>query len=188
MRTFAACLQSLVLVVTLLAPTQVPAVEVRNVQVTQKQRGFIVSFNILLFMEPVWARKILTDYTQWPDLIDPLRETRVLDYLPDGGQRIWLSFEACVLLFCKTIRQVKDVEQRANGDILVDFVGEGSDFESGWERWRIRGEFNHTRVFYKAQFVPSFRTPPFIGAKVLKRELRQILITTGARLEALSIP
>ncbi len=174
--------------ITLFTPAQAVAVTIRTLEITHSKGSYHVTFDVLLATEPEKAWGLLSDYHQWPRLADNLKEAQLLERFPDGRQRVRLRFRSCVLIFCKTIRQVKDVTTHPKGDILTVMVPEQGDFTSGWEHWQILAEQDKTRVHYNAEIVPSFRLPPLIGPPILKGKLRRTLIGTAKKLEALAAP
>lgn len=165
-----------------------PAVEVHDVYVGHDRGTEIVRFDMSLALPPARVRKLLTDYAVLPDVIDALQKSSVLKDLPDGRQRVLMVFHPCLLIFCKTLRQVLDVKQRSNGDIYSVIVPAGSDFKSGWESWQVFNQHNHARLIYNGQFTLDFTLPPGITTWLLRRELHHTLLTSGARMEALRTP
>ncbi|MDH3673695.1 MAG: SRPBCC family protein [Gammaproteobacteria bacterium] len=174
--------------ITLFTPAQAVAATIRTLEITHSKGSYHVTFDVLLAAEPEKAWALLSDYQQWSRLSDNLKETQLLERFPDGRQRVRARFRSCVLIFCKTIRQVKDVTTHPKGDLLSVMVPEQGDFTSGWERWRILAEHGQTRVHYTAEIVPGFRLPPLIGPSILKAKLRRTLIETAKKLEALAAP
>ena len=173
---------------TLFGLTQAGAANIQTLEITHAEGNYHVTFDVLLATNSEKAWMLLSDYHHWQRLSDNLEEARLLELLPDGRQRIRLRFRSCVLIFCKTIRQVKDVTTDPKGDILTVLVPKQEDFISGREHWRIFPEQGETRVQYDAEIVPSFGLPPLIGPLILKAKLRSTLIETANRLEALTIP
>lgn len=165
-----------------------PAVEVHDVYVGHDRGTQIVRFDMSLNLRPARVRQLLTDYAVLPDIIDALQKSSVLKDLPDGRQRVLMVFHPCLLVFCKTLRQVLDVKQRNNGDIYSVIVPVGSDFKSGWESWQIFNEHDHARLVYNGQFTLDFALPPGVTAWLLRHELHRTLLTSGARMEALRAP
>ena len=168
--------------------TALPAVEVHDVYVGHDRGVEIVRFDMSLNLRPARVHELLTDYTVLPHLIGALQKSSVLENLPDGRQRVLMVFHPCLLMFCKTLRQVLDVKQRSNGDIYSVIVPADSDFKSGWESWQIFHEHNHARVVYNGQFTPDFVLPPGITTWILRHELYRTLLVSGARMEALRAP
>jgi hypothetical protein len=165
-----------------------PAVEVHDVYVGHDRGTEIVRFDMSLNLRPARVHELLTDYAVLPHLIDALQKSSVLENLPDGRQRVLMVFHPCLLMFCKTLRQVLDVKQRSNGDIYGVIVPADSDFKSGWESWQIFHEHNHARLVYNGQFTPDFALPPGITTWILRHELYRTLLVSGARMEALRAP
>ena len=173
---------------TLFGLTQAVAVTVQTLEITHAGGNYHVTFDVRVATDSDQAWTLLSDYRQWQRLSDNLEEAVLLEVLSDGRQRIRLRFRSCILIFCKTIRQVKDVKTTPKGDIVTVLVPKQEDFVSGWEHWRILSDQGETRVQYDAEIVPSFGLPPLIGPLILKAKLRSTLIETANRLEALTIP
>ncbi len=188
MRIGVARLLTLAFTITLFTPAQAVAATIRTLEITHSKGSYHVTFDVLLAAEPEKAWALLSDYQQWSHLSANLKEVQLLERFPDGRQRVRLRFRSCVLIFCKTIRQVKDMTARPKGDILTVMVPGQGDFTSGWEHWRILAEEDKTRVHYTAEIVPGFRLPPLIGPSILKHKLRRTLIGTAKKLEALAAP
>ncbi|MEE8216936.1 MAG: SRPBCC family protein [Acidiferrobacterales bacterium] len=188
MRNAAACLLLLFIVATVCASACAGGVTIRMLEVTRSDDTYVVNFDVLLATTPAAARAILSDYKNWPRLAENMGKPTLVKTFADGRQRIRLSIRSCVLFMCQTIRQLKDVWVRRNGDIVSVMISGESDFRSGRERWQIEPEQGRTRVRYHAEFVPSFSLLPLIGPWILKRELRQTLINIATNLEALAAP
>ena len=188
MRNAAACLLPLFIVVTACASARAGGVTIRVLEVTRSDNTYVVNFDVLLATTPASARAILSDYKNWPRLAENMSKPTLVKTFADGRQRIRLSFRSCVLFICRTIRQLKDVWVRPNGDIVSVMVSGESDFRSGRERWHIEPEQGRTRLRYHAELVPDFSLPPLIGPWILKRKLRQTLIKTTTNLEVLAAP
>ncbi len=177
-----------IITLTLCSLTQAVAATIQTLEITHTQGNYHVTFDVLLDTDSEKAWMLLSDYHHWQRLSDNLEEAKLLERFPDGRQRIRLRFRSCVLIFCKTIRQIKDVTTDSEGGILTVMVPEQGDFVSGWEHWRILSERGETRVQYDAEIVPSFGLPPLIGPLILKGKLRSTLIETANRLETLTMP
>ena len=176
----------LIFTVALLVVRPVAAATVRHLEVGHDQGTYVVTFDVLLTAEAPRVRALLSDYTQWPRLSEKVKEAYLLKTFPDGRQRVNLGFRACMLIFCRSIRQVKDVAQRPNGDIVAVVVPEHSDFASGWERWRIFAEGSKTRVQYHALLVPNHRVRSLLGRWILASNLRRTLTDAAKTLEVLA--
>jgi hypothetical protein len=164
--------RTLALLVMLLTPAPASALTIRNLDVTQENGRYRVDFDVLVPVAATRVQALLGDYRQWPRLSNTLIDSRLLQTFADGRQRVHVVFRSCVLLFCKTLRQTKDIDNRQPGHILTVTVPAQSDFADGWEHWQIRSEPPMTRVQYHAAFTPAFAVPPIIGPWILKARLR----------------
>ena len=170
------------------AATPAVAQSVERLDVEHDGGVFTVAFDVLITGRAGRARAVLPDYRQWQHLSTSITESRLIGSLPDGRQRIGVSLRSCIVrIFCRTVRQVKDME---TGTGRVSFrtemvPGEG-DFASGWEVWDILDEADsRTRLKYRASLVPAFALPPLLGPWIVKRELRRELLATAANLQRL---
>ncbi len=188
MRIGARGLLILAFAVALSSMAPAAAVNIYELEITHSKRTYLVAFDVLIDAEPARTRELLSDYRQWRRLSDTLSEVQLLRTFPDGHQRIRLRFHSCMLFFCKTIQQTKDVVIHSNGDIVTTMVPEHNDFSSGWEHWRFRAEHNKTRLIYHAVLEPDFYVPPLIGPWILKNTLSRTLTVTANRLEAIAKP
>ncbi len=176
----------LTLAVVLITMKPAFAAQVLRLEVTHDNGTYLVTFDVLLTAEAPRVRALLSDYTQWPRLSKKVKEAYLLKTFPDGRQRVNLGFRSCVLIFCRSIRQVKDVAQRLDGSIVAVVVPEHSDFASGWERWQIFSEGSKTRVQYHALLVPNHRVLSLLGRWILASNLRRTLTDAAKRLEVLT--
>jgi Polyketide cyclase / dehydrase and lipid transport len=186
MRIDAGRLLLLSLTVVLMTMKPVGAATVPNLEVTRDKGTYAVTFDVLLTAEAAKVRELLSDYTRWSRLSETVRESRVVETFPGGWQRVSLDVQACVLIFCKTVRQIKDLIERPNGDLYAVMVPEHSDFTAGWECWRIVAEGSKTRVQYHAALVPGSRALPLLGRWVVASNLRRTLMEAANNLEVLA--
>ncbi len=175
-----------ILSLALLVPVSVKALEIRVLEITRNGDLYRVNFEVVIPVPPAGVQALLRDYRQWPKLSATMTESRLLETLPDGRQRVRVVFRSCFFLFCKDINQTKELDNHQEGDIRAVMVREQSDFTYGREHWQIRAVEGMTRVHYKAEFAPAFALPPVIGPWILKARLRQELRLTAERLETLN--
>ena len=177
---------SMLALLALLAVSQpLSAADVRSVHVVREHGGYTLSFELQLAADPKRVHAALTDYAALPGMIDPLKHSEVLAHYTDGRMRVRLDFQGCVAMFCKTVRQTKDIEQAAGLDITAVIVPQAGDLQWGWERWQIRARQGGTALQYYAQFVPDFFVPPLLTSWLLKSELKDVLQVMGMKMEAL---
>lgn len=166
--------------------SSVSAATFSELEVTREQNAYRIDFDIVLNADVMRVRELLGDHTQWPRLSRKVREGHRLETFVDGRERVRVSFRPCIVIFCTTVNQVKDVTRLASGEILTDIVPAGGDFAAGWECWRILPERHGTRVQYQAVLVPNHRVLPLIGRWILANSLRQTLTEAANKLEMLA--
>ena len=119
---------------------------------------------------------------------EAVTEALLVARYPDGRQRISVTLRACLLvIFCKSVRQVKDLQPLVPPDTYrtVLVAGEGN-FNSGYETWQVSADGrNKTRLKYHSVLVLAFRLPPVIGPWVLRRHLQNELVRTAKNVEML---
>ena len=179
-----------ILLLPLLGGGAASAMSVESADIARAGDAYSIAFEVIVAANAADVRRILTNYQEWPRLSESITDSRLVDTDAAGVQRISVGLRSCLVagLFCKSIRQVKDVETLPDGwGYATRFVAGEGDFVSGSESWKIFAESKTmTRLRYDATFVPAFRVPPFIGPWLLKRALRRELIGAAIKLELLA--
>ena len=164
------------------------ALVINALAVANDKQTYTITFDVFVAGNAARARAILSDYRQWPAVSEAVTEARLIARYPDGRQRVSVTLRACVLvIFCKNVHQVKDLEPFVQPDTYrtVMVAGEG-DFKSGYETWQVStAAQNKTRLKYHAVLELGFRVPPVIGPWVLRRHLQTELVRTAQNVEML---
>ncbi len=166
--------------------TPVTAATILKVKVDHAGGRYTVMFDARLDADSAIIRQHLTDYDNLSRLSDAITESRILQTYADGKQRILVTVSSCVLFFCKTIKNVQDVETLDNGDIVSRSDPEESDYSYATQRWQIIPENGHTRLKHQAELVPKFYVPPLIGPWLVKKRIYNELRITVQKLEILA--
>jgi hypothetical protein len=155
-------------------------------ETTHANGRYTVSFEVVLdaVRDRVWP--IMTDYERLPRVSKIITESRILKQTDANHHRVGVTLEACVLIFCKTIKRVVDIEARPQTEITVTDDPAFSNFSYAVERWRVAAEGPRTRLNYTAEVVPDFFIPPLIGPPVVKYFLRREIRLTALEVEALA--
>lgn len=164
------------------------AANVVGTRVTHDNGRYVVNFDVRIEADEASVRRQLTDYTHYTRLSDSITESRIVRTYSTTRVRVAVRLDSCILIFCKTVNIVREVETLKNGDIVTEADPAESDFSEARERWRISGDKGATRLIYDAELVPSFYVPPLIGPWLLKSRIRRELRTTAERLELLAHP
>ncbi|GAB4509459.1 MAG: hypothetical protein Tsb0026_09760 [Sulfuricaulis sp.] len=159
---------------------------IERLETTHASGRYTVSFEVVLDAprDRVW--QIMTDYERLPRVSKIITESRALKQEDANRHRVGVTLEACVLIFCKAVKRMVDIEARPKTEILVTEVPDQSDFREGSERWQVMAEGQKTRLNYTAELVPDFFIPPLIGPVVVKYFLRREIRLTALEVEALA--
>jgi len=162
------------------------ALTIERLDATHDNNRYTVEFEVVLDAprDKVWA--IMTDYEHLGRTSKVIIESKVITPLTDNHQRISVTFDACVFIFCKKARRTLDVELKPSSEILVKEVPAQSDFRSGREHWLVGSEASKTRLRYTAELEPGFFVPPLIGPMVVKYFLQREIKLTALAVEELA--
>jgi hypothetical protein len=166
-----------------------PAAAAATIEVleTAHDRGrYTVAFEVVLVADRDKVWQIMTDYEHLPQVSKIILESRVLKQEDTHHQRVGLTLQGCILIFCKTVKRVLDIEARPQTEILMTEDPARSDFRYAVERWRMTAEGPGTRLNYSAELEPDFFIPPLIGPAVVKYFLRREIRITALAVEALA--
>lgn len=167
---------------------QAAAATVVNADVTHAGGRYIVTFDVRIDAHSAEVRRHLSDYAHYTRLSDSITESRIVRVYSPTHVRVAVRLDSCILIFCKVLNVVREVETLDNGDIVTEVDPAESDFSEARERWHISEDTGATRLTYAAELVPSFYVPPLIGPWLLKSRIRRELRTTAERLESLARP
>ena len=162
-----------------------PATILRTEAVHDNGR-YTVSFEVVLdaARDKVW--RIMTDYDRLTRVSKVIVESRILMKQDENRHRVGVSLHACVLIFCKSMKKVVDIQAWPQNDIIVIGDPALSDFSYSIERWRVVAEGTKTRLYYSAEMVPDFFIPPLIGPWLVKSFLQKEIKATAIQVEALA--
>jgi hypothetical protein len=91
----------------------------------------------------------------------------------------------CILVFCKRVQQLQHVTYPRADTIEAVIVPEGSDFRSGFARWRLASiSALTTELEFNQTFEPDFWVPPLIGPWLIRRKLVGEVAETVMYIEA----
>lgn len=177
---------TILLAFVLSAPASSDAATIEVLETTHNQGRYTVTFEVVLdaARDKVW--QIMTDYDHLPRVSKIIVESRVLKQEDANRHRVGVTLEACVLIFCKTVKRTVDIQANPQKEILVTEVPDQSDFREGVERWKVAAEGPKTRLNYTAELVPDFFIPPLIGPLVVKYFLRREIRLTALEVESLA--
>jgi carbon monoxide dehydrogenase subunit G len=173
------------LLLGLWAPAAV-AGTIERLETTHDSGRYTVAFEVVLDAprDKVW--RIMTDYERLPRVSKIITESRVLKQEDAHRHRVGVTLEACIMIFCKTVKRVVDIVAKPQTEIVVTEDPASTHFRSAVERWQVAAEGPATRLNYSAEVVPNFFIPPLIGPPVVKYFLRREIRLTALEVEALA--
>ena len=170
----------------LLLASTAAAGELVSSSVEHDDNRYVLEFDMRINANPLRVYELITDYNHLGRVNDSIEESELLVSLDDHNHRVRLVSDACVLFFCKTIRQVQMIEEINNQIVIATVIPEKSDFDYAHARWHVRPENGGTRIMFNADLKPSFWVPPLIGPSIVKSKLENEVIGTIENLETLA--
>lgn len=177
---------TVLLAIGLLAPAAVPAATIERLETTHAGNRYTLSFEVVLDAERNRVWQIMTDYAHLTQVSPIIVKSRVLESTDPKQQRVGIIFRACVLIFCKTMNKVVDIQAQPQNDIVVTGVPALSDFSYSVEHWQVSATDGKTRLRYHAEMVPDFFIPPIIGPWLVRHFLETEIKATALKVEELA--
>lgn len=177
---------TVLLITGLLFPALAAPATILRTEATHDGDRYKLTFEVVLNAErdKVWS--IMTDYNRLTRVSKVIVESRILKKEDENRHRVGVTLHACVLIFCKTMKKVVDIQAWPQNDIIVIGDPALSDFSYSVERWRVVAEGAKTRLYYSAEMVPDFFIPPLIGPWLMKSFLQKEIKATAIQVEALA--
>jgi hypothetical protein len=177
---------TVLLITGLLFPALAAPATILRTEATHDDDRYKLTFEVVLNAErdKVWS--IMTDYNRLTRVSKVIVESRILKKEDENRHRVGVTLHACVLIFCKTMKKVVDIQAWPQNDIIVIGDPALSDFSYSVERWRVVAEGAKTRLYYSAEMVPDFFIPPLIGPWLMKSFLQKEIKATAIQVEALA--
>jgi hypothetical protein len=170
----------------LLAPSLAAAGEVLESSVTRNGAFYRVWISARIDAPLAVVYAAITDYEHLAAINPNIVESRVLESASPGRDRVYSAMHVCILVFCKRVVQVQDVELRDNRSILAITRPQDSDFRSGVARWRFTEEGASTLMRFNQEFEPDFWVPPVIGPWLIERKLVEEVTVSARYIEGLA--
>jgi len=107
----------LLLLVWVWLPPAARDAQVLEASVIRQQERFVMHSETLVQAPVSEVRAILTDYANLPRINKALKRVDILEHLKDGGVRMGVVSEFCLLAICLDFNWIQDVRTLPNGDI-----------------------------------------------------------------------
>lgn len=171
------------------AGVRADAAQVLGVRVTRAAGRFLVDMRITIDAPAPAVFRALQDYSAMVRYNPDLRAVRVQATGVPGRVRLFTTIHACVLVFCKTLRQeqIMTAVGDARGGVLeAKLLPRGGAFQAGSGRWTVRpcpAAAATTCLDASIELVPAFWVPPVIGPWVIRRKMTAEAQRTSAGLQ-----
>lgn len=130
--------------------------------------------------------RVITDYDNLTVLDEHILESREIERKSDTASLVYTKLRDCVIIFCKTVERVEEVEERSNQEVVSTADPEQSDVLYNVNRWVLTEKDGGTHLEYRLEMEPDFWVPRLVGRSALKRRLLKNSIRALDRLEQLA--
>ena len=83
------------------------------------------------------VRRAITDYANLAAINPDIEVSELLGTTEAGVSTVRTVIQVCILVFCKQVEQLQRVTQPDAQTIEAEVIPGGSDFRSGFARWRL---------------------------------------------------
>lgn len=170
----------------LFVPMATVAGVILDAAVIQRNGVYDASVDVMINAPMETVIQLITDYDNLAAINPSIEESRVLlAYGPDK-HRVHSVIRVCILIFCKQVLQVQDVERLDNTTIEAVTLPADSDFISSVARWRFTEMGQATTMHFTQQFEPDFWVPAVVGPWLVKRTLVHEVSQTAIAIERMA--
>lgn len=164
--------------VALAGPASVAqAFELLSVKAEHDGEAYLLRIEAHFAASPEQLLAVLTDYGKIHELHPRMVESRSLGQVGPDTEEVATRFEGCVLMFCRAVQRVEQIQVGERSLVARDVPGRGS-FQEGTTSWRLEELEDGTKLRYESRFVPVFSVTPVVGPIMLLRSLREMTIET----------
>jgi len=165
-------------------PSVVSAFDVSVVDVDYQDGAYHVNLVVDLEANAERVRDIILRHQELKGLSPTIVESDLLTHVSADPVRIRVVLRPCIWIFCKSLVKVSDVTTESDGTIVYHAVPEQSSFQYARESIRIMSwGGTRTRFRYLAELKLKRSIFPLIGAGIVKRKMRQGLLSTARQVE-----
>jgi hypothetical protein len=167
----------------LCVPLVAGAGEVLDSQVLEDDGHYHVAISVRIDAPPEVVYQAITDFDNLAAINPSIVESKVLLSISPRKQRVETLVRVCILIFCKDILQVQDVEQVDDSLLMAVTLPGVSDFKSSTARWQLTGQGGATVLRFTQDFEPDFWVPAVIGPWLIERTLVKEVLETAMYIE-----
>lgn len=167
------------------------AASIDDLTVKETAGRYLIAMHARLNARADDAYAVFANLANLRSINSDLREATILGRTARGGVRLYTVFRACVLWYCRSIRETQTMTfaRGSDGGEVDDIVlPSGGDLRSGHAHWIFRDSAGRTELDVTAELEPAFRIPPLIGPWLVRRWLRQETERASDNIEKLAHP
>lgn len=169
--------------------TTAGAASIDDLTVKESAGRYLIEMRAQLSVRAADAYAVFANLGNLRSINGDVREARIVGRTADGGVRLYTVFRACVLWYCRSIRETQEMtfaRGSDGGEVDAVVLPRSGDFHSGHARWLFRDAGGRTDLDVTAELEPAFRIPPLIGPWLVRRWLRRETERASANIERLA--
>ena len=174
------------LLLSLLLPVPVGAMEVRELEVSNEGRHYTVNAQVYLDAPSASILAVIADF----DHLDLINETVVSSHYqgeaPEGGYLVSTEIKFCVVFICQDAQQLHRVYYPTPDHVVSEPIAEQSDLPDLVQHWWVRSEGEGSAMIYTMSVSAEGFIPPLIGPALVRRALRRISRDSAFEIERLA--
>ena len=163
------------------------ASEILESSITLDAGVYVIRVEALIAAPPPTVLQLMTDYDRLTAINTTIKESRIVHTYSPTKHRVQTLIRACILFFCRNVRQLQDVEQHNERLLVATIIPAESDFRQGTVRWQLAESGGGTRMSLTATLEPAFWVPPVIGPWLVKRRFVSELLESAGHMEAAAL-
>ena len=167
----------------LLFPYALSAGEILDSKVTHDGVVYRLSITARVDAPLAVVYQLITDFTNLSAINPSIEESQVLASEDARRQRVRSVIKVCILVFCKRVEQVQDVNLIDSRTLEATMVPGAGDFRGGLARWEFTPDGDGTLLHFTEVFEPDFWVPPVIGPWLIEKKLVNEVAETAMYIE-----
>lgn len=167
-------------------PLATYSADVVRSSVTRQDGRYIMHMETVVQAPISKVHSLLRDYKNFVRFNSIFKQVKFLGHLEDGGVRMGVRSELCILAICQHFDWVQDVQFLPEGDIPITILPNQGDFRQGNGRWRLSSVDGGTRLLFDLDLTPKYWIPPVFGTLLAQQKLSEDAFKFAQELERMA--
>lgn len=133
------------------------------------------------------VHSLLKDYKNFTRFNSIFKQVKFVKDLDDGGIRMGVESEFCILGICQHFDWLQDVQFLPDGDISITIVPNQGDFRQGNGRWSLSSVDGGTRLLFNLDLTPKHWVPPVLTTLLMQQKISDDAFKFAQELEKMAI-